>query len=102
MPPEPLISSTAICRPLCVDWPNVASAPVIDPYSPTTIWVEAALPPPEEPRFESPFGQPPSVRAAAIAAAVRAVAADAGRALVTADVVPCHRIRTSAARLTTR
>src|SRR6476469_4755809 len=37
MPPAALISSTASAIPLCVDWPNVASEPVSDPYSPTTM-----------------------------------------------------------------
>src|SRR3954454_18032666 len=37
MPPAALISSTASVMPLCVDWPNVASDPVSEPYSPTTM-----------------------------------------------------------------
>src|SRR5205823_5823110 len=37
MPPAALISSTASVMPLCVDWPKVASDPVSEPYSPTTI-----------------------------------------------------------------
>ena len=36
-PPAALISSTASMMPLCVDWPKVASEPVIEPYSPMRI-----------------------------------------------------------------
>src|SRR5437764_5058581 len=56
MPPAALTSSAAIMMPLCVDWPNVACGPVIDPYSPTRMSPPPALvvvPPPS-------FGGQPS------------------------------------------
>ena len=40
MPPAALIASTAMTMPLCVDLPNTASDPVIEPYSPMTISFE--------------------------------------------------------------
>src|SRR3954452_23733056 len=56
MPPAALTSSAAIMMPLCVDWPNVACGPVIEPYSPTRM-----SPPPPAPVVVPPpsFGGQP-------------------------------------------
>src|SRR6266849_481833 len=66
MPPAPLISSTAIMMALCVDWPNVACAPVSEPYSPMRMSPPplAAFPPPPPPT--SFFGGQPASKTAAI------------------------------------
>src|SRR5581483_2700374 len=66
MPPAALISSTASVSPLCVDWPKVASEPVIEPYSPTTISFDSTgLSPPFL------FGQAPRPSAAATMSSFR-------------------------------
>src|SRR5712692_777529 len=67
IPPEPLISSTAIMMALCVDWPNVACAPVSEPYSPMRMSppLLAAFPPPPPPTSVL-GGQPASKTAAMI------------------------------------
>src|SRR4051812_27357127 len=49
MPPAAFSSSTAMVRPLWVDWPKVASEPVIEPYSPITISAASAGLPPAAP-----------------------------------------------------